>query len=110
MRIYSDTLNRDHLIDAARSARVGFDTLETLRNTRVRSHGWLVRLIGSSRRPRNTGTVGADTGGTWPATWNEHGHFMAALYSIDPNARIAYYNNLDEFNFMTKGAFSKVTA
>lgn len=110
MRIYSDTLTREHLFDAARSARVGLDELIRIKHARVRASGWVVRLEGSSTRHRNSGTMGADTGASRPATWDEHGRWMAYLFAIDPHARIAYYDGAKEFNQMTRGAYARVPA
>src|ERR1700680_1259432 len=106
MKVYSDSLTRSDLQDAARRARVGIDRLEDITRARVRRHGWKVQLTGSSRQARNTGMYGGDSGGSSPATWSEHGHWMAFLFAIDPEARIAYYEGAVAFHAQTEGAFT----
>lgn len=105
MRVYSDTLTADDLHNAARRARVGIRDIAGMQRPRVRARGWVLSLTGSSTRHRNSGTYGADHDDFPPATWDEHGAWMAALYEVDPDARIAYYRNREDFHTLTANAY-----
>lgn len=108
MKVYSDTLTYADLRAAARYARIALDTCEPIEGARVRSRGWTVRLSGSSTRHRNSGTHGAATWESAPATYDEHGHWMAWLFDIDPNARIAEYDGAHNFHAFTYDAYRRV--
>lgn len=104
MKIYSDTLSTDDLY-AALPDRVHLDGLCPITRPRVRRRGWIVKLTGTSTRHRNSGSYGAASWESTPATWDEHGQWMARLYELDPEARITYYANRDQFHAMTKNAY-----
>jgi hypothetical protein len=87
--------------EAARITGAALDSTEKIARPRVRQHGWKVRLTGSSTRHRNSGTHGAATWESPPATWDEHGRWMAELFDRDPHARIAGYNGRDAFHHET---------
>ena len=105
MKVYSDILEYHHLVAANDQAGVTFDRCVPIRHPRVRKNGWEIRLTGSSTRHRNSGTHGAATWESAPATWDEHGVWMAHLFAIDPRARIADYDGADAFHNYTDHKF-----
>jgi hypothetical protein len=103
MKVYSDTLTTSDLTAAAPTGT--YVEAVALDRTRVRSRGWNVRLVfPASNRRRNTGVYGAGERGA--ATWDQHGEWMARLFRLDPRARIAYYDGVDDFHAMTKGVYA----
>ena len=107
MKVYSDILTADHLAAACRAQEgVGLVSAEQIERARVRRRGWKVQLYGTSPHPRNTGRYGGQHDGWPPATWDEHGRWMAELFRRDPNARIAEYDGAEEFERSTEGAYS----
>ncbi len=107
MKVYSDTLTRDDLVDALPRG-VTLDSCEPISGARVRANGWTValRCWGSSRHV-NTGQYGAGEQGA--ASYEQHGVWMAALFAKDPAARIAYYDGRADFERATDGRFSTKT-
>lgn len=113
MKVYSDKLD---VLDL-RAAVVGVPNvfvarIETMERTRLRTHGWKVQLGSStSRRWRNSGTFGAMT---WqdcaPATWDEHGAWMARLFDLDPDAIVANYRGRDDFHRSTRYQYESAVA
>ena len=90
MRLYSDTLTREDILEAAKAAGVYIWEWNEIKRARVRRQGWNIYLSGSSSyRSQATGEKAA--------TWDEHGIFMAALYRKDPKLRIAFYRDLRHF-------------
>jgi hypothetical protein len=104
VKVYGDRLTRNDLLDACRHAGVRLDECEPINGSRVRKHGYKVRLTGSSNRPRNSGVCGADWSSP-PATWDEHGHFFAFLYALDSDARLGYYKDRADFEHATDGKY-----
>ncbi len=105
MKVYSDSLTRIDLLDALPRG-VTLDTCDPIERPRVRARGWNVQLRrwGSSRHV-NTGMYGAGEQGA--ASYDDHGEWMAALFAKDREARIAYYDGLDDFERATNGKFAK---
>lgn len=101
MKVYSDILTPANMRDAARYAMVGIDTLTALTRPRTRKYGWIVKLTGSSTRHRNSGTHGAATWESSPATYDEHGNWIAFLFAIDAKAKIADYDGAERFHSET---------
>lgn len=110
MKVYSDTLTLNDLFEAARQVpNVYVDTpVEIISNPRVRSRGYVVRLGSTvSNRYRNSGTAGAKVwDDSMAASWDDHGHWMARLFDIDPDARIAHYSNANDFHVSTRYAYA----
>ncbi len=96
MKVYSDTLTRDDMLDALPKG-VTLDHCEPMRAPRLRRHGWNVTLRRwGSNRNTNSGHYGAGEKGA--ATYDDHGAWMAELYDRDPDARISWWKNRDDFN------------
>lgn len=106
MKVYSDKLTRADLYGALPGPSLYLEATE-IRGARVRSRGWTVRLeaLRGAGRFRNSGQYGAES--TRAATWDEHGEWMAALFAIDPDARIAVYDGRAEFERVTKGEYGR---
>ncbi len=105
MKVYSDTLTRSDLLDALPRGVV-IEHLSTISRPRVRSYGWNVRLgRPSSRRHFNTGQWGAGDYGA--ASYDDHGAWMVRLFAIDPDARLAHWDGVDDFNTGTNGVYSE---
>lgn len=100
MLIRSDIITRATVGAAARTAGVNFiDTgsrdgwYEPIREFKPKAfaNGFEVFLAGSSPYAAQHGY------GEKAATWDEWGVFIAALYSVDPNARIGPYADRADF-------------
>lgn len=107
MKVYSDVLTGPDLLRAVpRGCQL---ELVTIRSPRVRARGWVVRLSRpSSRRHFNTGQYGAGDFGA--ASWDDHGVWMAALFAIDPSARLAHWDGVEAFTEGTHGAYQAVAS
>lgn len=88
---------------------VYFDQLSPA-GSRTRTYGGNVHLcashkaIGDRRRYANTGFSGADRD-TLAATYDEWGHFLAALFDLDPTAVAGPYKSRDDFHAQTSGKY-----
>lgn len=104
MTVHSDILTKADLY-ACLPRDVAIAAIRELHNTRKRARGWQLSLEGHGARHtrrRNSGYYGAtevDAIGHYgyAATWDDHGIWMAALYEIDPDACIAWYDNRADF-------------
>jgi hypothetical protein len=108
MKVYSD---RDLELDILNAMRWPvYGSCSSLPGRlRVRRYGWDVALHNAtSKRHHNTGTHGAGDEGA--ATYDDYGRFIAALFAIDPNARIAYYDGADDFHVKTAGKYRQQSA
>jgi hypothetical protein len=108
MKIYSNVLDDDALhLATATVPGLGFEQFSHLRDPRIRSRGWDIRLCrAGSRRRFNTGRHGAGEDGA--ASHADHGWFLAALYERDPAMAVrgaAPYDSRDDFRRTTQGAF-----
>jgi hypothetical protein len=108
MKLYSDVLSASDLIDLdCVVSGVSIYAIDPLPNTRVRKNGFKIVLTGTSPFGRNTGRWGA--AGRYeqgpPATWDEHGAWMAQVFEKDPKARIAYYDGRDDFHKQTHSKY-----
>lgn len=104
MKIYSDTLTTDDLYRCLPND-VGMADCRTIRSPRKRARGWEMHLEGLGARhtrQRNSGSWGAQGDGSFAATWDDHGIWMAALYEIDPDAVIAWYTDRGDFYAKTE--------
>jgi len=110
MKIHSDILTRDDLLDALHAAKCGshFVRLDE-RGSRSRARGFDFRLgcYGGTRR-HNSGHYGADD--TYAATWDDHGHFFARVFLADPNVIIGRYDGEVDFHVITDGLYTIVRA
>lgn len=113
LKIYSDVLDRQDIIDSVSEARdtipitATLEDIEEMPNTRVRSRGWKIRLSNwQSNRHRNSGKYGANTWDSPPATWDDHGHVFAQIFRRDPNAKIGFYDGEADFHAYTSDAYA----
>jgi hypothetical protein len=93
MRIYSDILTKEDLYrELGDMPDVLLEHCRPFssRSTRYGYEVYLEGLGGRHKRHRN-GREGK------AATWDDYGVWMARLFAIDPNARIAHYNGYDQF-------------
>jgi hypothetical protein len=80
-----------------------------------RSHGaaFECQLRGAearhTRRP-NSGTRGADWGDEYAATYDDWGHWIARLFDIDPDAKMTYYSDREDFHRQTDYRYASVAA
>lgn len=102
MRIHTDVLTRDDIIDAAKYARVDLATF-TDHGSKSRARAFNVKLEGESRRRPNGGASGAGSG--YAATWDQWGVFLAVLFDKDPRMVTPYYSNKRDFNYQTLDRF-----
>lgn len=85
------------------------------RASRTRAYAAEVHLAashkspGDRRRYANTGHNGADRG-TFAASYDEWGHFLAALFELDPAAVAGPYKSRDDFHAQTRNAYYLVSA
>lgn len=111
MKMHTDTLTRADLHAALRDAEAACPTLRDVwleavgAGSRSRNRAYVFRLeaLRGSGRRRNSGTHGAEA--SYAATWDEHGHWMAAVYALDPEARIGPYADADDFHAQTEGRY-----
>ncbi len=106
MKIHTNDVVLPQLLDAANHASTASGGRVTLTRADVkgsRSHrtAYDVALegdgtLGRKRNASNTGIA---------ATWAQWGHFLAALYRIDPTAKAGPYNGADDFHGATREAF-----
>jgi hypothetical protein len=100
VKLYSDVITRQDIF-----AHLPEDVSANVHavNARKTKYGYVIHLEylgentgkGSGRRRVNSGEHGA--GYHYAATWDEHGIWMAALYELDPDMEISYYNNRADF-------------
>jgi hypothetical protein len=106
MKIYSDVLDINQICRATpRDCYVGNSI--PIQHPRVRSKGWYIHLdCPASNRYKNSGIYGASEQGA--ASYDQYGEWFNNLFAIDPNARIAEYQNAYDFHIKT--AWKYVTA
>jgi hypothetical protein len=117
MRIHSDVLIMANFYGATKAAKLSPDVWVedfSQHGSRKRSRGYEVRLAaeagrdykGTARRPRNSGSYGAEDG-TYQkaATYDEHGKWIAELYKVDPEAIVGPYKNAEDFHSKTRYAY-----
>lgn len=97
MRIYSNFLERSDVRKAARIAGVTFTRFD-LTAARKRDQRFDVILSGDSPRRQNGGEDMA-------ATWDQWGHFLSIVFSVDEHAIAGHYENAEHFHWMTGGRF-----
>ncbi len=104
MKVYSDILTRDDMLDALPYG-VTLEECEKIQNPRVRSQGWNVQLRRwGSNRHTNSGHYGAGERGA--ATYDDHGVWIAELFDRDPSARISWWDGRDHFNQGTEHKYA----
>ncbi len=106
MKIHSNVLTHDHFADAAHYASKAsggevWTIREDERGSRSHARAFDVILVGDGTFGRRRTMSGEGIAATW-AQW---GHFLAALYRIDPNAKAGPYNGADDFHGQTREAF-----
>ncbi len=102
MRIYSDVLTAADFYIAIEDGGDVFVDEVTEKGARKRSRRfdvYLEAMPGKGRRARHNRPG-------YAATYDEHGFWMAELFRVDPDAIIAYYDGVDDFNRQTKGAYA----
>jgi len=128
MKLHSDILTATDVRDALDRAKqrgnvdrlVDFMILEP-RGSRSRKNGFEVRLEwlgekqkGDGRHWTNSGNGGANSyrngNGTYAATYDEWGWFIAELFDKDENMIFGTYKGLDSFDNQTRYAFELATA
>ncbi|HET9598621.1 MAG TPA: hypothetical protein VFP65_23795 [Anaeromyxobacteraceae bacterium] len=106
MRVYSDILTAADF-DAAAERPVSVWACEGPFPARKRARRFNVTLTGTSPRGRNTGRYGGERMEyAPPATWDEHGAWMARVFDVDPDAVIAHYDGRDDFHRQTRNAYA----
>lgn len=110
MKLYSDILTMANIASAKPDGC--YVRVRAIQNPRVRKQGWKGKLYSmTSNRWENSGTHGA---ATWsddrPASWDEYGVWLAALFSLDPNARLGPYNNAADFLRATSNKYPLTAA
>lgn len=110
MRLHTDVLTRDDILNAAKGGTIAFDRL-TEHGSRSHARAFEVKLTGSGTHT-NSGRYGANT---WEqaATWDEWGIFLGRLYEIDRNllvgsAKNPIYEGWDDFHWQTGERFLPV--
>ncbi len=107
MRIYSNIITADDLVNTARQVPGFFiDTLTTMRGARVRNKGYHVSASGNTKRWKNSGVYGAER--KHSASYDQHGHWFNILYLMDPNAQICYYTSADDFHKKTNNKYRTI--
>lgn len=119
MKLHSNILTASDVRDALERAKkrghvdrlTVFDVLE-VKGSRTRKNAFEVHLEwvgdkvkGDGRRWTNSGNRGADTGGSYAATYDEWGWFIAELFDKDENAVFGHYKGMDDFNNQTRSAY-----
>jgi hypothetical protein len=119
MKLHSDTLEWRDIHDALDRAKqrghvdrlIDFETLEE-KKSRSRKNGFEIKLEwlgtkvkGDGRRWTNSGSYGANTGGSYAATRDEWGWFIAELFDKDEHAIFGHYEGMDSFNTQTRYAY-----
>jgi hypothetical protein len=111
VKIHSNILTHDHFADAVRHAsRQGQGTVWTEREDESgsRSHARKFDVVlvsdGTVNRRRTQGGEG------FSATWDQWGHFLSALYAVDPDAKAGPYANVEDFDRKTDGKYSSANA
>lgn len=122
MRIHTDTLTHQDVVEAVRAAGVVTETtfwgteIRSVRlndagvrhhGSRKRDHAFEVGLLGTSSRSTNSGVYGAGAGKA--ATWDEWGMFLGALYEKDPLMFAGRYQHAAYFHWATGGRFRDLT-
>ena len=114
MKVYSDKLVSADLWPLP--AGVHFEVLQEIARPKVRTRGWTIRLgrytpsaEGAYRLNPGTGGRGIDHS-VYAAGYRAHGEWMARLFEIDPDARIAGYEGVADFHAQTRGEFAGVAA
>lgn len=108
MKVYSDVLTPAMLADAL-PPDVTFASMRTIQRPRVRARGWEIHLEGlGARHTRrvNSGEYGA--GYHAAATYDDHGWWMAALFAIDPDARISWWYGANAFHAGTEYKYASL--
>ena len=100
MRIHSDSIRVSDLNAAARAARVDMEF--TTHGSRKRDHAFNVNLTGESKRRPNRNHASDE----FAATWDQWGVFLAALFDVDPNASMTYYDGSADFHYRTAHRFA----
>jgi len=98
MRIHTDKINSGTIYDTARGVGAHAYRVEP-HGSRSHSSAYEVNLEGSS--PRRT----QNDRDRYAATYDQWGHFLAALYSVDPSMQAGPYKNVSDFKAKTHGAY-----
>ena len=117
MRIHSDTLTSGDLYRALDLSGVFSEGVWiedfSRHGSHSRDHAFEVRLAaepgadrnGKTRLARNTGQYGAAAEPFKAATYDEWGYWIAAVFSYDPNAKMSYYDDAEDFARKTGGDY-----
>lgn len=113
MRIHTDTIMVSDVYRATAAngmTGVSVDVMEHGSHSRARS--FEVSLEGTGTRRKNTGRYGGPADdGTYAATWDEWGIFLAYLFNVDPKAwaggtrKRPIYDGRADFHAATGGRF-----
>jgi hypothetical protein len=98
MRIHSNSIDALEIRKAARLAGVGFTRL-SLHGSRSRAFAFDVILTGNSPRNQNGGDEKA-------ATWDQWGHFLNTLFTLDPAMVTPYYADAEHFHWSTGNRYA----
>jgi hypothetical protein len=108
MRIHTDKLTSTDLQQVLTETDV---SLYVLGESGSRSHrrAFDIALRGSGKRHTkrpNTGVFGANSN-EYAATYDDWGHFLAGLFTLDASAKAGPYKGVEDFHSTTKGKFSR---
>lgn len=105
MRIHTDTLTYDDVLQAAYNTQGVYLSDLAEHGSRSRHHAFNVKLGGNSGRWVNSGQYGR--GDHKAATWDQWGIFLAALYDKDPNMLAGgMYTSRDNFHERTERKYA----
>lgn len=119
MKIHTNLIEEAHLtrartyaMEQAEQGAFWIADME-VQGSRTHGHKLVVHLEGdgsTSRRRRNSGTYGAVVG-SFAATYDQWGWFLAYLFDIDPEARTdgRGYNGFDNYHEQTQGKYLLTT-
>jgi len=102
MKIHTNELYAGDIVEIKNTMPPPFNIFLTDGGFGSRSHdrAYEIRATGSNKcAPRNMP-------GHKAATYEEWGHFIAALFAVEPSAKIGHYKNAAHFHELTKGAFA----
>jgi len=99
VKVYSDILTAADVLAMDELSQVGYEDFRefTPRSGYARGFELFLYGFGSRHVRRSAHAHIGDTSYNMAATWTDFGIWMARLFKIDPRAKIAWYDGVDEF-------------